>query len=100
MGLKTICKLSDQSDVVIKRSGWCNYSMEVKRFSIYGDEVRPNAWPKNYNDHYDHLSWTDVRYLILDACAFGLRVPDHCIEHFKFQTKWGRVCCFFRNLLH
>lgn len=100
MGLKTICRLSDQSDIVVKRRGWCRYDVELKRFTISGDMIEPNAWPKDYPDHFRNVSWTGTRYLILDAASWGLKIPDHCIEHFKFQTKWGRLCCFLRNLLH
>ena len=100
MSIITVCRLTDQSDVVIKRHGWCRYEMSINRFSIAVGFVHPNAWPKHMKTHYTNITWTSVRSLIREAEEHGLHIPKHCKEYFDYQTFPGRVACWLRSIFN
>lgn len=101
MGIKTICRLSNDSDIIVNRRGLRRYDITIKNFSIRDDVIVPNTWKaKGFPDRYGNLNWSRMKDIVWELEYQGLAVPHHIKQYFDYQHFLGRAYYWLRALFH
>jgi len=100
MSIFTICKLTDDSDVIVTRAGFFRYSIEIKRFSVIDGVIQPNGWPRTSPDFYGNLTWLHMRGLLLDLKEHEVAIPAHIMDYFDYHHLPGRALRLIKSIFN